>query len=53
MGLIAKDELGQAMFFFPGKIAAVRARQKQLDIQKEQEKLIKKVEKQHKAIERK
>ena len=31
MGLFIKDELEQTMFFFPGKIAAARACQKELD----------------------
>ena len=34
MGLFVKDEPGQAMFFSPGKIAAARTRQKELDTQK-------------------
>ena len=52
MGLFVKDEPGQAMFFSPAKIAAVRARQKELEAQKEQEKLEKAVERQIKATER-
>ena len=40
------------MFFSPGKIAAVRARQEELETQKEQEKLAKEAEKQRKAVER-
>ena len=52
MGLFAKDEPGQAMFFSPGKIAIVRARQEKLDTQKKQERLAKEAEKQHKAFEK-
>jgi hypothetical protein len=36
MGLFDKDEPGQAMFFSPTRIAAVRARQEELEAQKEQ-----------------
>ena len=39
MGLFTKDKLGQAIFFSPAKIAAVRIRQEELETQKEQEKL--------------
>ena len=53
MGLFVKNEPGQAMFFSPDKIAAVRARQEELDAQKEQERLSKETEKQRKAIEKK
>lgn len=53
MELFAKNEPGQAMFFSPGKIAAVRARQQELEAQKEQEKLAKEVEKERKAAEKK
>ena len=52
MGLSAKDEPGQAMFFSPGKIAAVRARQEKLEAQKEQEKLAKEAEKHRRAVEK-
>ena len=52
MGLLIKDEPGQAMFFSPGKIAAARACQEELDTQKEEERLAKEVEKQRKAFER-
>ena len=41
------------MFFFPGKIVVVRVCQEELDIQKEQKKLIKEAKKQCKAIVRK
>ena len=52
MGLFIKDELKQAMFFFPGKIAAIKARQEELDTQKKEEKLTKEAEKQCKVFER-
>ena len=52
MGLFIKDEPGQAMFFSPAKIAAVRARQEELEAQREQEKLEKEVERQNRAVER-
>ena len=52
MGLFVKDEPGQAMFFSPAKIAAVRARQDELEAQKEQEKLEKELEHQNRAAER-
>jgi hypothetical protein len=44
MGLFAKDEPGQAIFFSPAKITAVRTRQKELEAQKEQERLKKEVD---------
>ena len=50
MGLFTKDEPGQAMFFSPGKIAAAKARQEELDTQKEEERLAKEAEKQRKAF---
>ena len=53
MELFVKDKPGQAMFFSPDKIAAVRERQQELETQKEAERLIKEVEKQRRAIERK
>lgn len=52
MGLFIKDKPGQAMFFSPAKIAAVRARQEELEAQKEQEKLEKEVERQNRAAEK-
>lgn len=52
MGLFAKDEPGQAMFFSPAKIAAVRAHQDELEAQKEQQRLEKEQERQRKAAER-
>ena len=50
MELFAKDEPGQAMFFSPGRIAAVRERQHELEAQKEAERLSKKVKKYCRAI---
>ena len=50
--LFAKNEPGQAMFFSPGKIAAVRERQQEIETQKESERLAKKTEKHLRAIER-
>ena len=52
MELFAKDEPGQAIFFSPGKIAAVRKRQQELEAEKEAEKLAKEAEKHRRAIER-
>ena len=52
MGLFDKDKPGQAMFFSPGRIAAVRARQEELEAQQEQEKLAKEEEKKRRVIER-
>ena len=52
MGLFAKNEPKQAMFFSPSKIAAARTRQKELDTQKEEERLVKEVEKQCKVSEK-
>ena len=49
MELFAKDEPGQAMFFSPGRIAAVRERQHELEAQKEAERFSKKAEKHHRA----
>ena len=46
MGLFTKNEPGQAMFFSPVKITAVRAHHEELEAQKEQEKLDKEVERQ-------
>ena len=50
MGLFAKDEPGQAMFFSPGKIAVVRLRQQELKGQKERQKLAKEAEKNAKRL---
>ena len=52
MELFAKDEPGQAMFFSPGKIAAVRERQQELEAQKETEKVAKEEEKRRRALAR-
>ena len=52
MDLFAKDEPGQTMFFSPGKIAAVRLRQQELEGQKERQKFAKEAEKERKAVER-
>ena len=52
MELFTKGEPGQAMFFSPGKIAAVRTRQQELEAQKEQERLAKETEKERRAVER-
>ena len=45
MGLFDEDQPGQAMFFSPGRIGAVRARQEELEAQREQERLAKEQEK--------
>lgn len=52
MGLFPKDQPGQAMFFSPTKIAAVRAHQEELEAQKEQEKHEKEQERQNRAAEK-
>ena len=52
MGLFDKDEPGQAMFFSPTRIAAVRARQEELEAQKEQERREKEQERQNRAAEK-
>ena len=52
MELFAKNEPGQAMFFSPGKVAAVRERQQELKAQKEAERLAKEAEKHRRAMER-
>lgn len=52
MELFPKDEPGQAIFFSPGKIAAARERQQELDTQKEAEKLAKQAEKHLRALEK-
>ena len=52
MELFAKDEPGQAMFFSPGKIAAIRDRQQELEAQKEAERVAKEEEKRRRAIEK-
>jgi hypothetical protein len=50
MGLIGKDEAGQAIFFSPGKIAEVRAKHEELRAQKEQEQQAKELKKQEQAL---
>ena len=52
MELFTKDEPGQAMFFSPGKIAAVRERRQELEAQKEVERLAKEAEKYRRVVER-
>ena len=52
ISLFSKNEPGQAMFFSPAKIAAVRAHQDELEAQKEQERLDKELQRQAKAAER-
>ena len=52
MGLFPKDESGQAMFFSPAKIAAVRSHQEELEAQKEQERLDKELERRARVAER-
>ena len=52
MGLIGKDEAGQAIFFSPGKIAEVRAKHEELRAQKEQEQRAKELKKQEQALSR-
>lgn len=52
MGLFSKNEPGQAIFFSPAKIATVRARQEELEAQKEQEKLRKEAERQIRVVEK-
>ena len=52
MGLVDKNEAGQAQFFSPTKIAAVRARKEEIEAQKEQEKVQKEQEKRIKAFKR-
>ena len=52
MGLVSPDAPGQAMFFSPAKIAAIREQQQELAAQKETQKLTKKTDKQRKAIEK-
>ena len=51
MWLFAKDESGQVIFYSAGKIAAVRARQEELEAQKELGRLAKEAEEQRKVIE--
>ena len=53
MKLFPKNEARQAMFFSPSKIATARTRQKELEAQKEQNRLDKKIEKERRAIEKK
>lgn len=50
MGLFPKDEPGQAMFFSPAKIAAVRVYQDELEAQNKQERLDKEQERQVKIV---
>ena len=52
MGLRGKDEAGQAVFFSPARIAAVRAEKERLEAQKEQEQQAKELKKQEQAIEK-
>ena len=52
MGLIDNVEPGQAMFFSPAKIAAIRLQQEELEAQQEAERLNKEADKQRKAIEK-
>ena len=50
MGLNGRDEAGQAIFYSPAKIAAVRAEHEELRAQKEQEKREKEAKKQEQAL---
>ena len=50
MGLISPDAPGQAMFFSPAKIAAIREQQQELAAQKKAQKFTKKTDKQRKTI---
>ena len=52
MDLFAKDKPGQAMFLSPDRIATIRARQEQLETEREQVRLAKEQEKKRKVIER-
>ena len=52
MGLFEKDEPGQAQFFSPGKIAAARARELEMENQKEQDRIDKELKAQAKATDR-
>ena len=52
MELFTKDEPGQAIFFSPGKIAAAKARQQELETQKEADTLVKQTEKHRRATEK-
>ena len=52
MGLRGKDEPGQAVFFSPARIAAVRAEKEMLEAQKEQEQQAKELKKQEQASKR-
>lgn len=52
MGLIGKDQPGQAIFYSPAKIAAVRAEREELEALKEQEQLAKILKKQERALEK-
>lgn len=53
MGLLAKNEPGQAMFFSPAKIGAIREQVAAQDAQREQDKIKKDIHRQEKAIEKK
>jgi hypothetical protein len=52
MGLLAKDEPGQGMFFSPAKIASVRAHIAAEEASKEQEKVARQIQLQEKAKEK-
>jgi len=52
IGLFPKDKPGEAIFFSPAKIAAIRTRHEKLESQKAQEKLEKETERQNKAVEK-
>ena len=52
IGLFKKDEPGQAQFFSPEKIAAARARELEIENQKEQDRINKKLKTQAKATDR-
>ena len=52
MGLMDNIEPGQAMFFSPAKIAALRLQQEELEAKKEAERLTKEADKQRKKIEK-
>ena len=52
MGLFPKDEPGQAMFFSPAKITAIRAYQAEAQAQKDQETLNKERQRQDKAADK-
>ena len=52
MGLVDKDEPGQAVFFSPAKIEAARARQLEVEAQKEKDRLDKELQRREKAAEK-